>query len=448
MRDFFSGLAGRLGIDRAVFYALLARGWRAIGGLISILLIAKFLTPETQGYYYIFQSLIALQVFVELGLVLVVVSITSHEWAKLQLNEEGVIAGDPGALSRLVSFGRKLASWYAMAAGVFVLLVAPAGALFLSQKGSVEGWLAPWLLAVLFQGILLWTVPFQALFEGCNQVVAIQRFQLWQGILANVVLWICLAAGAGLWSVAALIGVQAAITMYYLGILQRSFFLPFWHPPSGPRIDWKVEVWPMQWRLAVQGVVNYFVYSLYTPVVFHYYGAVEAGRFGMTWQVFTMLQVLGLAWVQTRVPRFGMLIAQRDFAGLDILWRHTALLAIGVFALGMGAFLLFQIILNHFDLEFGRRLLGTEITLLLLPAGLLAMWVQCAASYWRAHKSEPLGLSAAIPGLINGVLVWWWGSSYGPVGAIAAYLIMLAIISTPLSLYLKYKVTRDYRVQS
>jgi len=445
VRDVLAGLVARLGIDQAVFYALLARGWRVIGGLISLLLIAKFLTPETQGYYYTFQSLIALQVFIELGLVVVVVSITSHEWAKLQLDEEGGIIGDPDALSRLVSFGRKLASWYGVATLVFVLLVTPSGALFLAQKGSPEGWLAPWLVTVLFQALLLWATPFQALFEGCNQVVAIQRFQLWQGILANVALWICLASGAGLWSVAALIGTQAASTIYYLGVLQRSFFLPFWHPPGGSRIDWKREVWPMQWRLAVQGVVNYFVYSLYTPVIFHYHGAVEAGRFGMTWQVFSVLQVLGLAWVQTRVPRFGMLIAKRDFAGLDVLWRHTALVAIGVFALGMGAFLLFQMMLNYFDIEFARRLVGTELTVLLLPTGLLALWVQCAATYWRAHKAEPLGFSAAIPGLINGALVWWLGMNYGAAGAIAAYLLMLALISTPLSLYLKYKVTHAYR---
>jgi O-antigen/teichoic acid export membrane protein len=76
------------------------------------------------------------------------------------------------------------------------------------------------------------------------------------------------------------------------------------------------------------------------------------------------------------------------------------------------------------------------------------MWVQCAASYWRAHKAEPLGFSAAIPGLINGALVWWLGMNYGAGGAIAAYLIMLFFISTPLALYLKQKVTRDYRAQS
>jgi len=445
VRDFLTSLAPKLGIDRAVLYALLTRGWRAFAGLISILLIAKFLTPEIQGYFYTFQSLVALQVFAELGLLLVVVNVTSHEWSKLQLNDAGQIVGDPIALSRLVSFGRKLASWYAAAAAVFVLLVAPGGAGFLAQKGIAEEWLAPWLLTVLFQGALLWMAPFQALLEGCNQVVAIQRFQFWQGVLANLILWICLASGAGLWSVAALVGAQAMSSAYYLWVVQRPFFLPFRHPPTGPRINWKFEVWPMQWRLAVQGVVNYLIYSLYTPVIFHYYGAVEAGRFGMTWQVFSSLQLFGLAWVQTRVPRFGMLIARRDFADLDVLWRRTMLLAIGVFALGMGAFLVFLLMLSHFELELGQRFLSAEIAWLLLPTGILAMWVQCAASYWRAHKEEPLGFSAAIPGLFNGALVWWWGSSYGAKGAIASYLIMLGVMSGPLALYLKHKVTRDYR---
>lgn len=447
MIAYLARLGTTLGIDQAVVYALLSRGWRAIGGLVSILLIAKFLTPETQGYFYTFQSLIALQVFVELGLVVVVVNVSSHEWVRLRLNEAGSIVGDDDALSRLVSFGRKLASWYGGAAVLFVLLVAPGGAWFLAQRESPADWLAPWLVTVVFQGALLWATPFQALFEGCNQVVASQRFQLWQGILANVALWFCLASGAGLWSVAVLTGTQAVCTLYYLGVLQRSFFLPFLQQPRGQQIDWKHEVWPMQWRLAVQGIVNYFVYSMYTPVIFHYHGSVEAGRFGMTWQVFSVLQTVGLAWVQTRVPRFGMLTAQGNFEGLDRLWRQTVLMAIVVFALGMGAFLLCQTLLAHFDFEIGGRFLTIQVSMLLLPTGVLALWVQCAALYWRAHKAEPLGFSAAIPGLINGALVWWWAKNYGAAGGIVAYLVMLAIISAPLSLYLKRKVAHAYRLE-
>lgn len=447
MRHTLAPFAAMVGVNRAVVYAVLARGWRAFAGLISILLIAKFLTPETQGYFFTFQSLIALQVFVELGLFLVVVNITSHEWTKLGLDEEGAIVGDPHALSRLVSFGRRLASWYQAAAIIFILLVAPAGALFLASKGGVEGWLLPWLFSVSFQGVLIIALPFQAILEGCNQLASVQRFQLWQGVLSNGMLWMCLVSGAELWSVTALIGTQAGCILYYLVILQRRFFLPFLRPAPGRHIDWKHEVWPMQWRLAVQGVVNYFVYSLYTPIMFHYHGAVDAGRFGMTWQAFNALQVLGLAWVQMRVPQFGILVAQRDFQGLDRLWRHTTLLAIVVFALGMGGFVVCQIMLSHFEMDLVRRFLSLPASLLLFAAGLLAVWVQCAALYWRAHKIEPLGFSAAIPGLINGALVWWWGSSYGAAGAIAAYLVMLAFISVPLSAYLKLKVARDYRAK-
>lgn len=447
MTNILLRVTAAIGGDEAVFYALLTRSWRAVGGLVSLLLIAKHLTPETQGFFYTFQSLIALQTFVELGLFVVIINVASHEWASLRLNEQGLIVGDPDALSRLVSFGRKLASWYGVAALVFLLSVAPAGIVFLGQKEASEDWFLPWCLAVLFQAVFLCTTPFQALYEGCNQVAASQRFQLWQSMFMNVVLWGALASGCGLWSFTAFIMAQAVSMVYFLGVHCRLFFLPFLKSAAGSQINWRLEVWPMQWRLAVQGIVNFFVYSLYTPVIFYYHGAVQAGQFGMTWQVFTVLQGVGLAWVQTRIPRFGILIAQRNFPGLDQLWRQSTMLAITVFALGMGAFLLFQVVATFFEVEFSRRLLPVEVIWLLFPTGVLAIWVQCAAAYWRAHKEEPLGFSAALPGVLNGVLVWWGGQVFGASGAIAAYLTMLSLVSAPLSLYLMSKASRKYQLQ-
>jgi len=56
------------GIDRAIFITLLGRGWNVGAGLLTIFLVAHFLTQEMQGYYYTFNSLIALQIFAELGI--------------------------------------------------------------------------------------------------------------------------------------------------------------------------------------------------------------------------------------------------------------------------------------------------------------------------------------------------------------------------------------------
>jgi O-antigen/teichoic acid export membrane protein len=444
VRDVLTALAARFGIDRAVFYALLAHGWRACGGLVSILLIAEFLTPETQGYYYTFQSLVGLQVFFDLGLGLAVVSVTSHEWAKLRLNDEGALVGDPQSLSRLISFGRMLASWYAIIATVFVVIVAPGGAFFLSQKGNTAGWLVPWLLAVLFQGLLLWSLPFQALFEGCNQVVAIQRFQLWRSVLANLVLWICLSFGAGLWSLAAFIGMQAATALFYLGVLQRTFFLPFARPSSGSRIDWKLEVWPMQWRLALLGGVNFFMYSLFTPVMFHYYGAVMAGQMGMTWQVLSALQGAALAWLSTKVPSLGLLIAQKQYSELDRIWLRASLIGIIVMSLGGLAVWVFVYWLNKMELSLTSRLLSPLPTTLFVVATILMMVVQSLAIYLRAHKKEPLAVPGVISGLAIGTLVWLLGSRFGATGAALAYFLVLLIVTVPMTMMIWIRSRREW----
>ena len=51
-----------LGLDRAVGFTVLARFWSSAAGLVTVALIARFLSPAQQGYYYTFGSLVALQI--------------------------------------------------------------------------------------------------------------------------------------------------------------------------------------------------------------------------------------------------------------------------------------------------------------------------------------------------------------------------------------------------
>jgi len=94
-----------LEIDRAVFYVLLLRGWQFLAGPVTALFVASFFSPELQGYFYTFASLLALQSFLELGFHVVILNVASHEWAKLHIADDGRIAGDAEAHSRLVSLG-------------------------------------------------------------------------------------------------------------------------------------------------------------------------------------------------------------------------------------------------------------------------------------------------------------------------------------------------------
>jgi hypothetical protein len=163
-------LLDRLAIDRAIVFGVSAKLWQATASLVTVAVIAVYLTPQTQGYYYTFLNLMALQVFAELGLGNVVVNFASHEWAKLSLGEDKRIMGPHEALERLVSLGRFAVRWY-FTAGILVFVgVGAAGRLFFaSSHDPTVHWELPWALFCLLIAIRLWGIPFITLLEGCNR---------------------------------------------------------------------------------------------------------------------------------------------------------------------------------------------------------------------------------------------------------------------------------------
>ena len=59
------------------------RGWSSLAGGVTVALIARFLSPDEQGYYFTFGSLIALRIVFELGFSSVILQMTSHERTSL-----------------------------------------------------------------------------------------------------------------------------------------------------------------------------------------------------------------------------------------------------------------------------------------------------------------------------------------------------------------------------
>jgi len=420
-------------VDQAVFFAVSARGWQFLAGPVTMLLIAVYFTPELQGYYYTFWSLLALQLFFDLAFGVVVLNVASHEWAKLRLDERGAIAGDPASLSRLVSLGRLIFRWYAAASGLFMVGVGAGGILFFRQQpDQAVDWTQPWLWLVVVSGLLLWSSPFLAILEGCNQMATVNRFRVVQAVTGNLVVWVCIPLGANLWTTVAAAGVRLFWELFLVCVRYRRFFRPFWSRPAGPLMDWRGEIWPMQWRLAVHGVVGYFSGFLFTPVMCHYHGLAVAGQMGMTWQVLTALQAAALAWVQTRSPRFGMLIAQREFGELDRIFTRLSAISVAVLAAGGTAFWCVDYLLHVFVPRLAERLLPPLPTALFVVAVVLYQLPQCQTFYIRAHKRDPLLLVSIVSSTAIGLLVWLLGSSrLGPLGAAGGYLAVVAVFTVP-----------------
>ena len=68
---------------------LTQRLWQALSGVLTIVLVAHFLTPELQGWYYSFISIAALYTLFDLGLSLVIIQITAHLFVGLNWGHKG-----------------------------------------------------------------------------------------------------------------------------------------------------------------------------------------------------------------------------------------------------------------------------------------------------------------------------------------------------------------------
>lgn len=433
------------GVDRATAFGIAARLWSMVAGPVTMFFIASRFSKEIQGYYYTFFSLLALQVFLELGLGQVILQFSSHEWARLGLNEEGAIIGDPQALSRLASIARFGVRWYSRAAALSAVGLGIAGLAFFArtpQRGI--HWQAPWLSLCVLTALTLLILPAFSMLEGCNQIQHVYLYRFVWVIVQNLTICSSVLLGLGLWTPVA--GTLATLTwgVAFLWFRFRRFFRSLHQARSRPGIDWRREMLPMQWRIALSWLSGYFCFWLFTPVLFHYRGPAVAGQMGMTWSLVSALSSVSSLWLYTRVPRFGVLIARKEYGALDRLARRSAVFSCAVALAGALAIGALVWALNRTAPRFAERLLPPLPIAFFLVATVLMQVSYVQASYLRAHKAEPFVWASLISGLLTAGLTVALGRSYGAVGVAAGYLANVALFVLPVGTLIWWRCRRDW----
>lgn len=453
-------LLSKLAIDEAVFFGLAARVWQLLAGPVTAVLITSLLTPVLQGYYYTFANLLALQAFVELGLHAIVIYFVSHEWASLELDASGEITGDADSLARLVTFGRKLFRWYGGVAAAFVLLLCPAGIIYYWPGEPDIAWISQWLVLVFVTAGSLWLIPFLAILEGCNQVEAVNRCRFWLVIAGNIAVWTCLIFGAELWTLVASAAVRLCGELILVGWTYRKFFARFRIAFKDVSFPWKEEVWPMQWRSAVQSVAGYFGLAFANLVILPYHGAVLAGRLGLALTVLVAVQGVGQAWIQPKVPVIGMLISRREFTALNQLFRRVVFVSGSIVLLGVCGFAGFVQSLSTWQQEISESWLLSDVSgvlknlragvidplpILIFGFGLTCHHVAtCLGIYIRAHKTDPLVVLSTASSALIGLLIYLLGRYFSVTGAAVGYCSVYVLIVIPGHLVVLRNVVRQH----
>lgn len=413
-----------------------------MAGGVTILLLPLYLNPSEQGYYFTFASVLALQIFFELGLNQIVMQLVSHEAAHLTETVDGFLSGDDTSLARLGSLVRLIQSWFGIAAFIFAVIGGSIGAVFFVQKGvlPLTIWLGAWIILVGATAVNLWLSPNLAVLEGCRKVGHVARLRLVQSILGYATLWLMLISGMGLWSVVAVPTICAICSGYWLkvhGYLLR--WLAMLPPDIKNKISWRVDIFPLQWRIALSWMSGYLIFNLFTPIVFMRQGAVEAGKLGMALTIFNAISTVGMSWVNAKAPDFTMMIALKEKNELNQLFKAVFFRSTLFIASASICIVSILWYLRLSGLQEVERISSPSVLAVISIITIANSMIFAMAVYMRAHREEPMLIQSIVTGLLVAASSYI-GSTYSVLVMMIFYMMICVFISLPwtVSLYVKY----------
>lgn len=449
---FIKSLAKKIGMDGAIAYSSGSKVIGGAAGVLSIFFISTFLSGVEQGFYYTFGSILALQVFFELGLTGIMTQYVAHEASHLRLNEIYEYEGELYYLSRLSSLVHFCVKWYSLL-GVIVLtfLVVVGFTFFANYSDNTEEviWKTPWILICIGTAVKLFQSPLTSIITGLGFVKEMSEIGFWQQVIIPAFTWIGLACGLKLYVVG--IGYLLSVIVWVFYVYNKRLYnvlYNLWKTKITERVSYIKEIFPYQWKIALSWVSGYFIFQLFNPILFAIEGAVVAGQMGMTLQVLNAIQSFSLSWLNTKIPLYSKLIALKDYFSLDKLFNITLKQMTSICLALLVITVLCIMLLQVTQLQLGgnilaERFLPTIPLLLLVIPVYLQQFTNSWATYLRCHKKEPFLVVSVCSGIAHGLAILILGNYFGLYGMTIGYCV-ISIILFPWGYIIYLKKKREW----
>lgn len=435
-------IAHKIGIDKSIAYNIFARLIQAAGGVGSVIFIARYLSKNEQGYYYTFGSILAIQVFFELGLSSIITQYVAHEVAHLKWRDNWNTEGEASYQSRLASLLHFCFKWFSRISLLLFIALYIAGYYFFSKFNSDANihWQIPWIILSLTTSCFLVLDPLMAFLEGLGKVKEVARMRLIQQTVYIICLSVFLFSGFKLYSsaIATFLAFLSIVTAF---IVSGHFKIltNLWKLKSEWSVSYRKEIFPFQWKIALSWISGYFIFQLFNPVLFATEGPVVAGQMGMTIAALNGVLGLSMSWINTKVPLFSGLIAKKEYLELDNIFFKSFWQTIIITILGLVTLFVIVFVLQHEKTAIGHRFLS------LLPLGfmcisfLLNSLAFGMATYLRCHKSEPLLGQSVVFAILSAISTVILGKYFGVIGITAGYLALGLTIGIPWIIVVFYR---------
>ena len=365
--------------------------------LTAFFVLTKF-SSEEQGFFFTFLSFAALIQLFDFGLSYAGLQTASHFKARNDINTLNLLS-------------RQLYRYSILSALVAFPIISLIGNLVLLQGSMLSvnavQWHYQWFLFALCVSVNLPLNTRLALIEGCGSVLKVWQLRALQEWIAGIVLLVCLAMGLKLWSLSLAWLARALVSLFFV-YENNNIFLDanYISSDQGTKFNWKHDVWPFQWRIALSILSGFLIFRSFSPIIMLVRGPILAGQFGLAIAIMNLLIAFSTAWPSSQAVKYGFFISQGKVTELlseiKRMVINSSALAFILFVFSSAAI----VCLIHQYGQFSTRLPPATVTVIVLLNALIHHIVICFAIPLRAERREPLLAVSVIGSVITAVLVW------------------------------------------
>ncbi len=431
--------------NRALTFSLSTIIFQLILTPIIIILVTSKISPEEQGYYYTFLSLLNLQSFFELGLFAFIVNKASSSFSNITIF-------DVKSLNKSYTDIPKLAALYSMTRKIY-FLISLLFAFFVGGLGIIffsHGWTynlneiqVCWIVFCILCSFQVYFLGLNGFLEGCGQIDVVEKWKLISFVVSSMVLIVCLVLGFGIMSLVFSTIPKVLKDIYLIKISFRKQFKLLSKQKQYEKLNFYKDVWPMQSRLAISSFASFFQYGIFVPLVFSILGPVQAGIIGVGLQITSFLQQIMSRWTYTQQPKMAKLASLRKFQELDklvqIIGRINILLSVFVLFL----YFIFYKILEILNLSILERIPGFWVLFILLLTACNYGYLFMLVGYLRAFVEERIHILSVTIAVLNAILCYAFLKHIGLYSVAISYFACITLVGIPWAKKLIMKKRRE-----
>lgn len=435
---------GQILSDKDLVNTAMNQLYRLISGPLMLLFIPLYLTQIEQGYWYTFSSIAALAVFADLGFSNIILQFAAYEFAFLKFNSDGTISGDEIHLRKLADFFRFSVKWLVKVTLIVFPIIVIAGYFFIDQKTAENiKWVLPWFIYSISSALVFVNSSLLSFFEGCNSVAKVQGIRFKITVLTSITVLIGLFFEKKLFALALSLLVSAFAGSFLIYQNYRISIIQLWNLSAVKFYSWKQEFFSLIWRYALSWSSGYFIFQLFVPLSFQYYGTIEAGRIGFGISTWAAISSIANIWLISKVPAINILISKKA-------WDDTVNMLKNIFIKSALTYTVIGCMLLLCCFEFKekiflfKRLPIEFIMCILYICNFLQLIINLLATYLRAHKKEPMVWCSVLQAIFVAISTYYIVNNYSIDYLFVGFLIssVLVLIFTLYITYLQNKYDR------